>query len=129
MSQEQNRLRRDGSHSDCLSFTLKVWRQKGPKDKGKMASYPVERVHPEMSFLEMLDVLNGELECIGEDPIAFDSDCREGICGMCSLVINGVAHGPSSGTTSCQTSAKTLSANVSIRAVSLRDAAHYVFYS
>ena len=102
MSQEQNRRRRDGSHSDCLSFTLNVWRQKGPKDKGKMASYPVERVHPEMSFLEMLDVLNGELERMGEDPIAYDSDCREGICGMCSLVINGVAHGPGRGTTTCQ---------------------------
>lgn len=102
MSQEPNRRRRDGSHSDCLSFTIKVWRQQGPDDKGRMASYPIERVRPEMSFLEMLDVLNGELERKGEDPIAFDSDCREGICGMCSLVINGVAHGPGRGTTTCQ---------------------------
>jgi succinate dehydrogenase / fumarate reductase iron-sulfur subunit len=79
---------------DCLSFTVKIWRQNGPKDKGQMVSYPLEHVRPEMSFLEMLDVLNGELERKGEElPISFDSDCREGICGMCGLVINGVAHG------------------------------------
>ena len=95
MSQERRQ-------DDCLSVTLAVWRQQGPDDKGQMVSYPLERVRPEMSFLEMLDVLNGEQERKGAEPIAFDSDCREGICGMCGLVINGVAHGPGHGTTTCQ---------------------------
>ena len=87
---------------DSLSFTIKIWRQKGPQDKGQMVSYPLERIRAEMSFLEMLDVLNQDLERKREEPIAFDSDCREGICGMCGLVINGVAHGPGHGTTTCQ---------------------------
>ena len=102
MSQEQNHHERESSDSDDLSYTIEVWRQQGPNDKGQMASYPVEHVRPEMSLLEMLDVLNGELELKDEEPIAFDSDCREGICGMCSLVINGVPHGPGRGTTTCQ---------------------------
>ena len=87
---------------DVLSFTIKVWRQKGPSDKGRMVSYPIEQIRPEMSFLEMLDILNDELQGQGEEPIAFDSDCREGICGTCGLVINGIAHGPGHGTTTCQ---------------------------
>ncbi len=87
---------------DVLSFTVKVWRQKGPSDKGRMVSYPIERIRPEMSFLEMLDILNNELQRQGEEPLAFDSDCREGICGTCGLVINGIAHGPGRGTTTCQ---------------------------
>ncbi len=87
---------------DVLSFTIKVWRQKGPSDKGQMVSYPIERIRPEMSFLEMLDILNNELQRQDEEPIAFDSDCREGICGTCGLVINGIAHGPGRGTTTCQ---------------------------
>ena len=82
-------------------MTLRVWRQADPRAKGKMAVYRVDDVSEHMSFLEMLDVLNERLTLQGEDPIAFDSDCREGICGMCGLVINGVAHGPQQ-TTTCQ---------------------------
>lgn len=84
-----------------LNLKLKIWRQDGPNDKGKLADYEVQ-ANPEMSFLEMLDVLNESLVRKGEEPIAFDHDCREGICGMCSLMINGQAHGPSRRTTTCQ---------------------------
>jgi succinate dehydrogenase / fumarate reductase iron-sulfur subunit len=85
-----------------MNLTLKVWRQKGPEAKGKMETYPVSDVSPDMSFLEMLDVLNEELVEKGEVPIAFDHDCREGICGSCSLFINGEPHGPMRKTTTCQ---------------------------
>jgi succinate dehydrogenase / fumarate reductase, iron-sulfur subunit len=85
-----------------MKLTLKIWRQKGPKDSGKLVDYPVDHVSPDMSFLEMLDVLNEHLVEKGEEPVAFDHDCREGICGMCSLVINGRAHGPQTGVTTCQ---------------------------
>jgi succinate dehydrogenase / fumarate reductase, iron-sulfur subunit len=85
-----------------VNVTLRVWRQSGPDDKGRMVTYRVEDVSPDMSFLEMLDVLNEALTLRGDDPIAFDSDCREGICGMCGLVINGIAHGPEAATTTCQ---------------------------
>jgi succinate dehydrogenase / fumarate reductase iron-sulfur subunit len=85
-----------------MNLTLKVWRQKGPEAKGKMETYPVSDVSPDMSFLEMLDVLNEELVSTGEVPIAFDHDCREGICGSCSLFINGEPHGPMQRTTTCQ---------------------------
>ncbi|MCB0793568.1 MAG: succinate dehydrogenase/fumarate reductase iron-sulfur subunit [Flavobacteriales bacterium] len=85
-----------------MKLTLKIWRQSGPNDKGKMVSYPVNDVSEDMSFLEMLDVLNDELVRNGDDPIAFDHDCREGICGSCSLFINGEAHGPGRGITTCQ---------------------------
>lgn len=85
-----------------MNLTLKVWRQQGPKDKGRMVTYEAPDVSPEMSFLEMLDVVNARLELKGEDPIHFDHDCREGICGTCSLMINGIAHGPDAGTTACQ---------------------------
>jgi succinate dehydrogenase / fumarate reductase, iron-sulfur subunit len=85
-----------------VNLTLKVWRQKGPKDKGRMVSYDAPGVSPDMSFLEMLDIVNSRLELAGEEPIAFDHDCREGICGTCSLMINGIAHGPDPGTTACQ---------------------------
>ena len=85
-----------------LNLTRKVWRQKGPEHRGKLVSYPVQGISTEMSFLEMLDVLNETLLQKGEDPIAFDSDCREGICGMCSLMVNGQAHGPDHKTTVCQ---------------------------
>src|SRR5205823_7861871 len=81
---------------------LNVWRQKSPGDTGKMVRYEAASVNPDMSFLEMLDVLNEDLLARGEDPIAFDHDCREGICGMCGFMINGVAHGPKRGTTVCQ---------------------------
>ena len=88
--------------SGGMQLTLRVWRQTDAGDKGAFREYPVSDVSPDMSFLEMLDVVNESLSQEGEDPIAFDSDCREGICGMCSLVINGVAHGPGQGTTTCQ---------------------------
>ena len=85
-----------------MNLTLKVWRQRGPKDAGKLVSYPAKDVSPDSSFLEMLDAVNEELLSKGDEPIAFDHDCREGICGMCSLVINGIPHGPERGTTTCQ---------------------------
>lgn len=90
------------SKDKSMNLTLKVWRQKGPEAKGSMETYPVSDVSPDMSFLEMLDVLNEELVEKGDVPIAFDHDCREGICGSCSLYINGQAHGPMQGTTTCQ---------------------------
>lgn len=85
-----------------MNITLKVWRQSGPQDKGRMETYPVADVSPDMSFLEMMDVLNDQLIRDGKDPVAFDHDCREGICGMCSMYINGEAHGPGRGITTCQ---------------------------
>ena len=84
-----------------MRIHLRIWRQDGPTVKGRFEHYTVESVSPHMSFLEMLDVLNEQLNEQGEDPIAFDSDCREGICGMCGLMINGDAHGPEV-TTTCQ---------------------------
>lgn len=85
-----------------MKLTLKIWRQKNANDKGKLVDYQANNVSPDMSFLEMLDVLNEELVEKGDSPIAFDHDCREGICGMCSLYINGRAHGPQSAVTTCQ---------------------------
>jgi succinate dehydrogenase / fumarate reductase iron-sulfur subunit len=85
-----------------MNLTLKIWRQKNAADPGGMVEYPATNILPDMSFLEMLDVVNEGLIEKGEEPIAFDSDCREGICGTCSLVINGVAHGGQKGTTACQ---------------------------
>jgi succinate dehydrogenase / fumarate reductase iron-sulfur subunit len=85
-----------------MNLTLHVWRQAGPTAPGKMVVYEAKDVSPDMSFLEMLDVVNEGLTNRGEVPIAFDNDCREGICGMCSLMINGVAHGPKKGTATCQ---------------------------
>ncbi|GAB3360928.1 succinate dehydrogenase/fumarate reductase iron-sulfur subunit [Modestobacter lapidis] len=84
-----------------MNLTLKVWRQVNPTVKGKMVTYHVTDVSPDMSFLEMLDVLNEQLILDNDDPIAFDHDCREGICGSCGLMINGIAHGPQQ-TTTCQ---------------------------
>jgi succinate dehydrogenase iron-sulfur subunit len=81
---------------------LKVWRQAGPAAPGRLVDYTADHVSPDMSFLELLDVINEGLIARGEDPIAFDSDCREGICGACGVMINGVAHGPDPGTTTCQ---------------------------
>jgi succinate dehydrogenase / fumarate reductase iron-sulfur subunit len=85
-----------------MNLTLHVWRQAGPDAPGKMVVYQARDIKPDMSFLEMLDVVNEGLTERGEVPIAFDSDCREGICGMCSLMINGIAHGPMRGTATCQ---------------------------
>ncbi|AEV33628.1 succinate dehydrogenase/fumarate reductase iron-sulfur subunit [Owenweeksia hongkongensis] len=85
-----------------MDLTLKIWRQKNAKAKGTMETYPVKDISEDMSFLEMLDVLNEQLINDGKEPVAFDHDCREGICGMCSLYINGQAHGPDREITTCQ---------------------------
>lgn len=85
-----------------MRILLKIWRQTGPKSPGQFVDYAVDDVLPDMSFLEMLDLLNEHLIGQGEDPVAFDSDCREGICGACGFLVNGVAHGPDPGTTVCQ---------------------------
>ena len=85
-----------------ISVNLKVWRQRGPKEKGGFKTYRVENVSTGSSFLEMLDMLNQQLVDRGEEPVVFDNDCREGICGMCSLYINGHPHGPVQGITTCQ---------------------------
>lgn len=90
------------SHDKTMNLTLHVWRQKGPKDPGKFEVYEAKNVSPDQSFLEMLDEVNEDLIKAGKDPIAFDHDCREGICGMCSQVINGMAHGGQDRTTVCQ---------------------------
>ncbi|MGV8877864.1 MAG: succinate dehydrogenase/fumarate reductase iron-sulfur subunit [Sphingobacteriaceae bacterium] len=88
--------------SGNMNLTLKVWRQKNTNTPGKLVTYPAKDISPDMSFLEMLDVVNEVLIHKGEDPIHFDHDCREGICGMCSLYINGRPHGPKRATTACQ---------------------------
>ena len=85
-----------------MNLTLKIWRQNGSQDKGQMVDYKVTDISEHMSFLEMMDVLNEGLVEKGDDPVAFDHDCREGICGMCSLHINGESHGPDRGITTCQ---------------------------
>jgi succinate dehydrogenase iron-sulfur subunit len=85
-----------------MKLKLRIWRQAGPNAPGRLVDYAAEHVSPDMSFLEMLDVVNEGLVRKGDDAIAFDSDCREGICGMCSLVVNGIPHGPDRGTTVCQ---------------------------
>ena len=85
-----------------MNLTLKVWRQDGPQDKGHLETHQLSGVTGDMSFLEMMDVLNDKIIREGGDPIAFDHDCREGICGMCSMFINGEAHGPGRGVTTCQ---------------------------
>src|SRR5690242_4298813 len=85
-----------------LNLTLKVWRQKSSDTEGQFVTYQANDISTDMSFLEMLDVVNEGLILRGEEPIAFDHDCREGICGMCGMMINGVAHGPERATTACQ---------------------------
>ena len=85
-----------------MNLTLKIWRQKDKQSAGKMETYKVTNISEHMSFLEMLDVLNEQLINSGDEPVAFDHDCREGICGMCSMYINGEAHGPDRGVTTCQ---------------------------
>jgi succinate dehydrogenase / fumarate reductase iron-sulfur subunit len=85
-----------------MNLTLYIWRQKSRTSGGRMVAYPLDGISPDMSFLEMLDVLNEQLVKKGEEPVAFDHDCREGICGSCSMMIDGLAHGPERGTTTCQ---------------------------
>jgi succinate dehydrogenase / fumarate reductase iron-sulfur subunit len=85
-----------------MRLTLRIWRQKSPNDAGRFETYEANDINEHMSFLEMLDVVNEDLISRGEDPIVFDSDCREGICGTCGFMINGVAHGPNHATTVCQ---------------------------
>ena len=85
-----------------MNLKLKIWRQNKPSEKGKMVTYNVSDISPDMSFLEMLDVLNEDLISNNKLPVAFDHDCREGICGMCSLYINGQPHGPNRAVTTCQ---------------------------
>ncbi len=85
-----------------MDFKLKIWRQSGPDADGKFVEYPVHNISNDSSFLEMMDILNEELVANGEEPVAFDHDCREGICGMCSLFINGRPHGPDDSITTCQ---------------------------
>jgi len=88
--------------SKTINLTLKVWRQKNPEDRGRLVTYDAKDISTDMSFLEMLDVINEQLTLDGREPIAFDHDCREGICGMCGSVVNGRPHGPEKGTTLCQ---------------------------
>jgi succinate dehydrogenase / fumarate reductase iron-sulfur subunit len=88
--------------SKSISLTLKVWRQSGPQGKGRFESYPADNISTDMSFLEMLDVVNERLILEGQEPVAFDHDCREGICGSCGTMVNGRAHGSLKGTTLCQ---------------------------
>lgn len=88
--------------AESLNLTLKVWRQKNDKEKGKMETYQVSGISTDSSFLEMMDILNEQLINDGGEPVAFDHDCREGICGSCSMFINGEAHGPGEGITTCQ---------------------------
>ncbi len=85
-----------------INLILKVWRQKGPEDKGALETYKADGISTDMSFLEMIDIVNEDLTLSGKEPIAFDHDCREGICGMCGAMVNGRAHGPEKGTTLCQ---------------------------
>ena len=93
----------NSTSSTLRSYTLRVWRQAGPGQPGRFVEYPANGMNPDMSFLEMLDVVNDELTVKGEEPIAFAHDCREGICGTCSLVIDGKPHGPHHAVASCQT--------------------------
>ncbi|MFQ5768845.1 MAG: 2Fe-2S iron-sulfur cluster-binding protein, partial [Acidobacteriota bacterium] len=85
-----------------MHLKLRIWRQAGPDDQGRLVDYTVDGVSPDASFLEMLDLLNEQLQEKGERPVAFEHDCREGICGSCGLMVNGIAHGPRARTTVCQ---------------------------
>jgi len=93
---------KEAINNQTMNLTLKIWRQKNSNDKGRMETYQATDVSPDQSFLEMLDVLNDKLVEAGKEPVAFDHDCREGICGSCSLFINGEAHGPGREITTCQ---------------------------
>lgn len=91
-----------GSSSSTMTLNLKIWRQKGPNDKGHFQDFTAKDISPDMSFLEMMDVVNAQLIKQGKEPVEFDHDCREGICGSCNMVINGNPHGPEKATTTCQ---------------------------
>ncbi len=93
---------KQASGEKCINLKLKVWRQKTQDSKGRLESFKAENISKDMSFLEMLDVVNEQIILSGKDPIAFDHDCREGICGACGAMVNGRAHGPEKGTTLCQ---------------------------
>jgi succinate dehydrogenase / fumarate reductase iron-sulfur subunit len=93
---------KQASGQKCINLKLKIWRQKGPGAKGWLETFKAENISKDMSFLEMLDVVNEKKILSGQDPIAFDHDCREGICGTCGVMVNGRAHGPEKGTTLCQ---------------------------
>ena len=88
--------------AQSMTIHLRIWRQAGPDKPGKLVDYTLNQVNPHMSFLEMLDVLNEQLIARGEDPVEFDNDCREGICGACGVMVGGVAHGPLKETAVCQ---------------------------
>ena len=92
----------ESKNNKKMNINLRVWRQKDSKSKGKLVSYKVPDANPNMSFLELMDLLNEQLIKKGEEPVEFDSDCREGICGSCNMFIDGVAHGPMKGTATCQ---------------------------
>ena len=92
-----------------MKLFLKIWRQKNPKSEGKIINYEIDGITEDMSFLEMMDVLNEKIMNDGGDPVAFDHDCREGICGSCSMFINGQPHGPDRGVTTCQLHMRKLS--------------------
>lgn len=91
-----------GSSTKTMNLKLKIWRQKGPNDEGKFQEFTAKDISPDMSFLEMMDVVNAEMVRQGQEPVEFDHDCREGICGSCNMVINGNPHGPEVATTTCQ---------------------------
>lgn len=103
-----------GSEGKLITVHLKIWRQKNRSDSGHFEDYSLSDVSTDMSFLEMIDVLNNQLVREGKDPVAFDHDCREGICGMCSMMINGQAHGPEKETTTCQLHMRSFDDNASI---------------
>src|SRR6476660_10460702 len=106
-----------------MNLTLHVWRQSGPTVKGKLERYEARDISPDMSFLEMLDVVNERLVESGQQPIAFDHDCREGICGSCGVMIDGVAHGPMKGTATCQLHMRSFADGASIYVEPWRSAA------
>ena len=97
--------------SQLTNITLKIWRQIGPNDSGNFETHVMPEVSDDVSFLEMLDVLNESLIAAGKEAVVFDSDCREGICGTCSLMINGIAHGPQRATTACQLHMRSFQSN------------------
>ncbi len=100
--------------SNTINIKLRVWRQNGPEDSGRFEQYTLDNISTDASFLEMLDVLNDQLIAEGKEPVAFDHDCREGICGTCGAVVNGQAHGPEKGTTLCQTHMRTFGSGQTI---------------